>query len=79
MTKISDFEELLTGVFKCSKDELKDANGPNEIPNWDSISHMEMTSKLEEKFNIELDVDEINQMDSIGKIKEILKKHKIIL
>tara|TARA_Y100000034_G_C6713089_1_gene315097 strand:+ start:423 stop:662 length:240 start_codon:yes stop_codon:yes gene_type:complete len=79
MSNLDKFEEVLRETLRCSKEDLKDENGPNEIVNWDSISHMEMTSKLEEKFDIELDVDEINQIETIGAIKDTLNKHKIIL
>ena len=65
MSNLDKFEEVLRETLRCSKEDLKDENGPNEIVNWDSISHMEMTSKLEEKFDIELDVDEINQIGEL--------------
>jgi len=82
MIKINNLEELenlLTSVLNCSKADLKDENGPNKISNWDSITHMEMISKIEDKFNIQLDVDEINQIDTIGTLKKVLKKHEIKL
>ena len=76
---LEKLEGLLIDLLKCSKDDLKDENGPDNIPNWDSITHMEMVSKIEDNFNIEFDVDEINEMDTIGAIKKLLTKHKIIL
>ena len=79
MSKLKEFENLLTDILKCSKDDLKDENGPDQIPNWDSITHMEMVSKIEEAFNIQLDVDEINQIETIGAMKEVLKKHGLKL
>jgi acyl carrier protein len=75
MNNLEELENLLTDVLNCSKADLKDENGPNKISNWDSITHMEMISKIEDKFSIQLDVDEINQIDTIGSIKNVLKKH----
>jgi acyl carrier protein len=74
---LDNFENLLVEVLKCPKADIKDENGPNQISNWDSITHMELVSKIEEKFSLHLDVDEMNQMDTIGAIKNILRKHKI--
>lgn len=76
---LNKLEEVLIQVLGCKKEDLRDENGPNKITNWDSITHMEMTSKIEESFGVEFDVDEINQIDTIGKIKTLLKKHKIDL
>jgi acyl carrier protein len=76
---LDDFENLLVEVLRCSKNDLKDENGPTQISNWDSITHMELVSKIEEKFNLHLDVDEMNQMDTIGAIKNILRKHKVAI
>ena len=76
---LENLEGLLVDTLTCSKDDLGDESGPDKLVNWDSITHMEMVSKLEEKFDIELDVDEINQMDTVGAIKEVLRKHKITL
>ena len=71
---LEELENLLIDLLKCSKDDLKDENGPDNIPNWDSITHMEMVSKIEDNFNIEFDVDEINEMETIGVIKKTLGK-----
>jgi acyl carrier protein len=72
---LKKIEDLLSDILKCSKDLLKDENGPNQISNWDSITHMELISKVEEAFEIQLDIDEINQIDTFGALKKVLKKH----
>jgi len=79
MTNISELENLLIDVLNCSKADLKDENGPNKISNWDSITHMDMVSRIEDKFNVQFDVDEISQIDTIGSIKSVLKKHGLKL
>ena len=79
MNNLEELENLLIDILHCSKVELKDENGPNQISNWDSITHIEIISKLEDKFNIQLDVDEINQINNIGLIKDVLKKHGLVI
>jgi acyl carrier protein len=75
---IKKIEDLLSGVLKCSKDLIQDTNGPNQISNWDSITHMELVSKVEEEFGIQFDIDEINQIDTIGALKNLLNKHGVL-
>jgi len=49
----------------------------NTIPEWDSIGHMTLIAELEEQFNITLDTDDIIDMRSVNKTKEILSKHGV--
>ena len=49
----------------------------NEVPEWDSIGHMTLMSKLEEEFDISLETDDIVDFSSFKKGKEILKKYKV--
>lgn len=47
------------------------------IPQWDSISHMVLISQLEEAFDVSIDTDDVIDMSSVAKAKEILMKHNI--
>ena len=49
----------------------------NSIPEWDSIAHMAMIAELESAFDIMLDTDDIINMSSVGKAKEILRNYGI--
>ena len=51
----------------------------NDIPEWDSIGHMNLISGLEEEFNISMETDDIVDFSSFEKGKEILKKYKVII
>ena len=52
------------------KDDLK----YNEIPEWDSIGHMTLISKLEEEFNISMETDDIVSFDSFKRVLRFLNK-----
>jgi acyl carrier protein len=45
---------------------------PEDVPNWDSIGHMNLVMYLEQEFNQRFEVDEIMEMSSPAKIAEIL-------
>ena len=47
------------------------------IQEWDSISHMILISQLEEAFDVSIDTDDVIDMSSVAKAKEILAKHSI--
>lgn len=70
------YDNTFISTFKI---ETKDLEGLKyqDIPFWDSVGHMALMSKLEEVFDIELDVDDIIDFSSYEFGKEILAKYDI--
>ncbi|MCE8556941.1 acyl carrier protein [Ruegeria pomeroyi] len=56
---------------------VKDELAYNSIKEWDSIAHMQLVAALEESFDIMLDTDDIIDMSSVAKAKEILAKYDV--
>jgi len=56
---------------------VKDSLAYQSIPEWDSISHMVLISRIEEAFDISIDTDDVIDMSSVAKAKIILKKYKV--
>lgn len=55
------------------KDDLK----YQSIEQWDSISHMILIAELEDVFDVEIDTDDVIDLSSVQKAKEILNKNGI--
>jgi len=74
-------EITLKNIFieslSIASDEVIDSLEYNTIPKWDSLGHMAIVAKIEQSFNIMLDTDDIIDMSSFGKAKEILNKYDI--
>lgn len=49
----------------------------NSIPEWDSIAHMALVTEIDDVFDIMLDTDDVLDMSSFAKTKEILTKYDI--
>ena len=47
------------------------------IPEWDSVGHMNLVAAIEEAFDIMMETDDIIDLSSFEKGKEILKKYDI--
>ena len=47
------------------------------IPEWDSISHMELMTILEKEFSIEMEIDDIIDFSSFELGKNILAKYGV--
>lgn len=48
-----------------------------QIPQWDSVAHMNLIAQLESDFNVMLSTDEVLAMSNFTKAKEILEKHGV--
>ena len=49
------------------------------IEQWDSVGHMTLVAAIEDEFGIEMDTDDIIDMSSFDKAKEIVAKYGIAL
>lgn len=67
------FEEALT-IDQCI---INDDLAYQSIEQWDSISHMVLISQLEDDFGVSIDTDDVIDMSSFGKAKEILAKYGV--
>lgn len=50
----------------------------NTIAEWDSVGHMALVAELESVFDVMLDTDDIIDMSSVGKAREILAKYSVV-
>ena len=70
--KEEQINNILKSVLNVSDDDISKDLGIHDVDNWDSLTHMSLIVEIENNFNIELTGDEIAEMVSFGKIKEIL-------
>ncbi|MFD2442712.1 acyl carrier protein [Bacillus sp. CGMCC 1.16607] len=49
----------------------------NSIPEWDSVAHMALVAEIDDQFDIMLDTDDVLDLSSFAKAKEILQKYDI--
>jgi acyl carrier protein len=63
-------------VLGISQEQIADDLRYASIPQWDSIAHMSVISALEEQFGIMIDMDDVIDMNSVGKAREIIKKYQ---
>lgn len=62
---------------------------PNELPvddleyrgsvQWDSLAHMSLVAAIEDEFGVMLDTDEVIDLSSFHRARQILEKHGVAL
>ena len=76
MKNSSLYEKAFIDTFAIKPAQLKKLKY-QDVQSWDSVGHMNLIMMLEETFKIEMDIDDITDLSSFNKGKEILKKYKI--
>lgn len=71
------YKEVFRTSFSLSEDFDIENLKFQQIPEWDSVGHMDLVATLEDEFDIMLDTDEIIGLDSFDKGLEILRTHGI--
>lgn len=73
MTNLEKYNKAFTDTFEIEVDKLPDLKY-QDIPAWDSVGHMSLIAALEDAFDIMMDTDDIIDLSSYEKGKEILSK-----
>lgn len=77
MSNEEKLKQVFCMVLSLSENEINDDLEYNTISTWDSVGHMKLIAELEDTYGIMMDTDDIIDLSSYGKAKEILKKYDI--
>jgi len=73
----STFEQvrnIASDIFGIPADKLTAESSPETIENWDSMQHLNLVLAIEEKFGVQLDPEDIEQMKDIGAVAALVEK-----
>ena len=73
MTNIEKYNNAFMETFEIAEEQLAGLKY-QDITAWDSIGHMSLIAALEDAFDIMMDTDDIIDLSSYEKGKEILAK-----
>ncbi|HMC20891.1 MAG TPA: acyl carrier protein [Thermoanaerobaculia bacterium] len=65
---------LAADVLGVRRSEIDVNSTPRQLDNWDSISHVSLVLAIEEQFGVAFTPEEITDMESIGRIAELLSR-----
>lgn len=74
MTNLETYTQAFIDSFEISEDETKGLKY-QDIKAWDSVGHMGLVANLEEAFDIMMETEDIIDLSSFDKGKEILEKN----
>ena len=79
MENLEKYNNAFVQVFGAKVEELNDNYGKDTVEEWDSVHQLSLISELEEAFDIMFDPEDIMEMTSYAKGKELLSKYDVVL
>jgi len=71
-------EKVIREVFEIEA-EIIDENWTSEnIPDWDSVGHLNLIMEVEKEFGIKIEIEEMFEIEKLGDITRILQKKNAI-
>lgn len=77
MENIEKYNNAFVEVFGVKVEDLNEKYGKDIVDEWDSVHQLSLITLLEESFDIMFDPEDIMELTSYGKGKEVLKKYEV--
>ena len=77
MSNADKLKQAFVEALQVNSSVITDSLAYEGIREWDSVAHMQLVAALEEAFDIILDTDDIIDMSSVAKAKEILARYGV--
>ena len=73
----SMFEQVrsvASDIFGVPAEKITAESSPETIENWDSMQHLNLVLAVEEKFGVQLEPEDIEQMKNVGAVAKLVEK-----
>ena len=67
-------QSVASDIFGIPVNRITAESSPETIENWDSMQHLNLVLAIEEKFGVQLDPEDIEQMKNIGAVAALVEK-----
>lgn len=78
MTNLEKFNAAFCETLNVKEDQLAELKYQG-VPEWDSVGHMSLVAAIEDAFDIMMEMDDIIDLSSYEKGKDLLKKYGVEL
>lgn len=76
MTNLEKYNAAFCETLNVEEDKLAGLKY-QDIPEWDSVGHMSLVAAIEDALDIMMETDDIIDLSSYEKGKEIMKKYDV--
>jgi acyl carrier protein len=65
---------IASDIFGVPANKITAESSPETIGNWDSMQHLNLVLAVEEKFGVQLEPEDIEQMKNVGAVAALVEK-----
>jgi len=73
---LQQVRSIASDIFGVPADKIGAESSPETIENWDSMQHLNLVLAIEEKFGVQLEPEDIEQMKNIGAVAALVERLK---
>jgi acyl carrier protein len=68
-------KEAFATALDLEVDEIEEDCSQETLEDWDSLGHLNLISEIEKTFKVKLTMDEVMEMTTYSKVKEVVNSH----
>jgi acyl carrier protein len=77
MSNEEKLKDIFASELNLDPDKVVDSLAYQSVPTWDSVAHMRLVGVIDEQFGTMLETEDVIDMSSFAKAKEILAKYGV--
>ena len=66
--------EIITGILEVDVDEVELDTSIGDLPEWDSLHHLQIIVKLQEEFNIKYSQEDLVELEDVSDLIALTKE-----
>ncbi len=67
-------ETVIRGVFPIPAADIDEAWTSDDIPEWDSVGHLNLVVEIEKQFGVRVEIEEMFEIVTLGDIARLLQR-----
>ena len=71
-------EKVIREVFEIDAGSIDENWTSDDIPDWDSVGHLNLIMEIEKEYRIKFEIEEMFEIEKLGDIHRLLQKKSAI-
>lgn len=67
---------IVGAVFNVPPASIARTTVAEDVPGWDSLTHVYLILEMERRFGVKLPVDEVFLLENVGELVDLIAKHR---
>jgi acyl carrier protein len=73
---MNEIKQVIASTFQIPIESISSESSSQDIPQWDSVGHINLVMGLEKQFGVKFNMNEILEMRDVSTIERILQEKR---